>query len=224
VPSATPAAKPADTVPVDGRTARRQRGRAAVIEAVVDLLSEGHVPPTTAEVVARAGISEATLFRNFGRLDDLQLEASTTFLARHAHLFEIPEIGQGPLDARIERLVVGRAALWEVIGPVVRLGRSRAVDNPELADLLRTSRLAQIDQVKTHFAPELTALTPTQRTDRAAVIASITGFESWDLHRHDLSRSTSRVHLTWSGALTALLGPTPVEATAPNRAAGRKNR
>ena len=78
-----------EPVTVDGRSARRERGRAAVIDAVVDLLQEGHAPPTTPQVVERAGISEASLFRYFRSIDDLQLEATARFLDRHAHLFEM---------------------------------------------------------------------------------------------------------------------------------------
>ena len=76
--------------------------------------------------------------------------------------------------------------------------------------------------MRTHFAPELTGLTPTRRTDVAAVVTSLTGFEAWDLLRHDLARSHRRIHQAWTTALTALLDPTgPTKAT---RSTERKSR
>ncbi|HRA35675.1 MAG TPA: TetR/AcrR family transcriptional regulator, partial [Acidimicrobiales bacterium] len=196
-----------EPVTVDGRSARRERGRAAVIDAVVDLLQEGHAPPTTPQVVERAGISEASLFRYFRSIDDLQLEATARFLDRHAHLFEIPASGQGALEVRIDRFASSRTALWDAIGPMARLGRARSFEHPALADLLLGARLAQADQVRQQFAPELEALAPQARADAVAVIVSLTAFEAWDLQRQDLGRTPAQVRRAWRTALRALLTP-----------------
>ncbi|MBP7631676.1 MAG: TetR/AcrR family transcriptional regulator [Acidimicrobiales bacterium] len=196
-----------EPVTVDGRSARRERGRAAVIDAVVDLLQEGHAPPTTPQVVERAGISEASLFRYFRSIDDLQLEATARFLDRHAHLFEIPASGQGALEVRIDRFASSRTALWDAIGPMARLGRARSFEHPALADLLLGARLAQADQVRQQFAPELEALAPQARADAVAVIVSLTAFEAWDLQRRDLGRTPAQIRRAWRTALRALLTP-----------------
>jgi AcrR family transcriptional regulator len=196
-----------EPVAVDGRSARRERGRAAVIEAVVDLLQEGHAPPTTTQVVERAGISEATLFRYFGSIDDLQFQATARFLERHANLFEIPGTGQGALAARIDRFTSSRATLWDTIGPMARLGRARSFDHPALADVLLGARLTQADQVTRHFAPELEALAPPARADTVAVIVALTAFESWDLQRRDLGRTPAQIRRAWRTTLRALLTP-----------------
>lgn len=192
---------------VDGRSARRERGRAAVIEAVVDLLQEGHAPPTTAQVVQRAGISEATLFRYFRTIDDLQFQATAGFLARHAPLFEIPDLGEGPLAERIDRFTSARATLWDTIGPMARLGRARSFDHPGLADLLLTARHRQAEQVRRHFAPELTACAPQAAADLVAVVVSLTAFEAWDGQRRDLDRTPAQIRRAWRTALRALLDP-----------------
>lgn len=200
-----------ETVAVDGRNARRERGRNAVIDAVVDLLQEGHAPPTTAQVVDRAGISEATLFRYFRTVDDLQFQATERFLARHDHLFEIPAIGQGDLGARVDRFTSARVALWEALGPVARLGRARSFDHAGLAELLLTARRTQVDQVSRHFAPELDRLPPQGRADAVAVLVSLTAFEAWDGQRRDLNRTPAQVRRSWRTALHALLGPPTTE-------------
>jgi AcrR family transcriptional regulator len=191
----------------DGRSARRERGRNAVIEAVVDLLDEGHVPPTTAQVTQRAGVSEATLFRYFETVDELQLHATRRFLEAHAGSFAIPHAGQGTLNERIDRFAAARAELWETVSPVVRLGRARSFDHPGMAELLRTSRLALVDQVAQHFASELASLTPARRADIEAAVAALTSFEAWDLQRNDLGRTPTQVRRSWRTALTALIAP-----------------
>ncbi len=50
---------------VDGRRARRERGRIAVSDAVIDLAFEGNANPTAEQVAKRAGVSVASLFRYF---------------------------------------------------------------------------------------------------------------------------------------------------------------
>lgn len=201
--SAAPRSGPVTTPAVDGRSARRERGRQAVIDAVVDLLHEGHAPPSTVDVTERAGVSEATLFRYFDTIDDLQLEATERFLSMHAHLFDIPQEGTGALDARVERFAVARAALWEVVAPIARLGRARAFDHPGMADLLRAARRNQALQVERHFAPELAHLSAAQRADLVSVVAALTSFEAWDMQRHDLDRTPIQIRRAWRTAIAA---------------------
>lgn len=193
----------------DGRTARRERGRAAVIEAVVDLLVEGHSPPPTTLVTRRAGISEATLFRYFETLADLQIEATTTYLNRRAHLFEIPDLGAGPLPTRVRNLVRARTTLWETTSPIARLGRARAFDQPELALVLHQLRLSQAAQLRDHFAPELAQMSPARGEDVVAAVASLTSFEAWDHQHHDLGRTMAQVRRSWRLAITALWTSVP---------------
>jgi hypothetical protein len=129
------------------------------------------------------------------------------FLDRHAHLFEIPASGQGALEVRIDRFASSRTALWDAIGPMARLGRARSFEHPGLADLLLGARLAQADQVRQQFAPELEALAPQAQADAVAVIVSLTAFEAWDLQRRDLGRTPAQIRRAWRTALRALLTP-----------------
>jgi len=194
--------------PVDGRTARRERGRQAVIETVVQLLHEGHAPPPTAMVTQRAGVSEATLFRYFESIADLQFQATGRFIETHRHLFAIPNEGKGALSARIERFAAARGALWEAIAPVARLGRARAFDNPDLASVLGDTRRTQQAQAARHFAPELATMSPAAREDAAAMITAIASFETWDLQRFDLNRTPAQIKRAWRTTLRSMLETT----------------
>ena len=55
----------------DGRTRRRERGRAAVIEALIEPLFEGVVSPTADQISERAGVSTMSLYRYFDGANDL---------------------------------------------------------------------------------------------------------------------------------------------------------
>ena len=200
----------APNTPVDGRTARRERGRQAVINAVVELLHEGHAPPSTAMVTERAGVSEATLFRYFESIVDLQFQATRRFLETYAHLFAIPNEGVGPLDGKdgkVDRFVAARATLWGTIAPVAKLGRARAFDHPGMASLLGDARRSQATQVASHFATELAALSPAARDDVVAAIAVVSAFESWDIQTTDLGRTPAQVRRSWRSAIHRLLEP-----------------
>ena len=122
---------------------------------MVDLVQEGHHPPTVEPIAARAGVSVASIFRYFERLDDLQDETTGRFLERHAPLFEIDRLGVGPRDARIARYVAARRRCTR---PSPRSPASSAParsSNPTVAATLGQMRRRLADQADRHFAPEL---------------------------------------------------------------------
>ena len=69
----TPAAAAAPTTE-DGRHARRDRNRLAVVDAMLELYVEGNLDPSSDEIAERAGLSPRSLFRYFEDLDDLGQE------------------------------------------------------------------------------------------------------------------------------------------------------
>ena len=66
----------------DGRRLRRALNREAVVDALLDLYSEGNLRPSTDEIAERAGISPRSLFRYFEDSDDLAGEAVSRQLER----------------------------------------------------------------------------------------------------------------------------------------------
>jgi len=197
-----------DPPTVDGRRARAQRGREAVLATMLDLLEARGSAPTAEEVAERAGVSMSSVYRYFGSLDDLQREAALRFLDRHAARFELDREGEGPLSERIERIVGARTALYRTIGPVARVGRSRAVDNPALDEVLTAFRRSLAAQVHRHFAPELAALPADEGADVGALAALLLAIESWDQLHLVASRSDEQVGRAWRLALTRLLAGT----------------
>jgi AcrR family transcriptional regulator len=194
-----------DHAVVDGRRARRERGRLAVTNAMIDLVFEGHAPPTADAVADRAGVSVASLFRYFETLDDLREQATALYFERYADLFEVSAVGVGSLDERIATFVTARVAQHESTSPMARLMRWRAFEISELDATLRRLRATQSDQVRLHFRDELTLLTRAASDDLVATIASITSFESWDQFRHDHGRTPAQIHRAWATTLHRIL-------------------
>ena len=191
--------------PVDGRRARRDRGRAAVTEAMIDLVLQGHVPPSAEQVAARAGVSVTSLFRYFESLEELRRETIRRYHERFVHLTEIADIGLGPLDERIDTYVASRLRLYETTEPMARLARSRAVAVPDIDDSLHRTRAEAADQLRHHFAAEFAGLTPARRDDLVGLVATTTSFESWMQLRDDHQRTAVQTRRAWTTALRLLL-------------------
>lgn len=183
-------------------TERRNRA----LDAFIDLVLEGHVPPSSEQLADRAGISTATLFRYFETLDQLRGEAAARMVRRFPHLFRIPDIGVGTREQRIERFVANRVELWETIHPLAMLIRSNMMRQPGAAGLVSFARTSTANQVRRHFDSELSALTPAVRDDAVASIATLTSAESWDHFRHAYERSPRKIRRAWTRAIDQVLG------------------
>jgi AcrR family transcriptional regulator len=195
----------ADAV-TDGRRLRREQGRLAVVDAVIDLMLDGDSIPTADQIAARAEVSVASVHRYFSSLGELRQIGLQRYFERIGHLLDIDAIADGPLDQRIDRLVEARLAFYETTKRVGRHARRQAPQIPALAETLQMVRSTLTDQIAQHFEPELASLSPTEVGDRVAVISTLTSFEAWDqllvagATRDDVGR-------TWRTHLALLLAP-----------------
>lgn len=189
---------------VDGRRARRERNRAAVIDALLSLIDENHLPPSTDDIAERAGVSVSSLFRYFESLDDLQEQTIQRHFERFAPRFEIAAIGAGSLADRIDRLVDARMTLYRSIAPVARLARSRRLENPRIADTLAGIRARFARQIRDHFAPELATLPRADGNDVVVLIDTLTSFESWDLAGTTHGYSDRLVRRAWTAGVAGI--------------------
>lgn len=194
-----------DVTGLDGRRVRRDRNRAAVVDAVFSLLHDGFVPPSTEQVAERAGVSVSSVFRYFDSLDDLQRQTIEVHLARSAPLFEVPALGEGTLDERIATLVGARLALYRQIAPVARLARMRAPEYPLIAEALVGTRLTLVRQLRRHFSAELSALDRGDAGNVVALVDVLTSFESWEQMRRGSKLSERRIGAAWTRGIRAVL-------------------
>ncbi len=182
--------------------ARRRRVRA--LDAFIDLVLEGNLPPTAEQVAERAGISMATFYRYFDTLNAMRCDAAARMLERFP-LLRGPDPGQGHLRERIERFVALRVELWEKVHLLARLQRSVVLQDPDAARMVDFDRGVMAQQVREHFAPELRERSAAQRDDAAALIAMLTSVESWEQFRNTYGRSPLQTRRAWTQAIEALL-------------------
>ena len=103
----------------DGRMQRGERTRALIVQAHVDLLREGVLKPTAAQISERAGVSRRALWTNFHDMENLL--GSTV-----AHWFRLDdelrtEIDpSAPLEERIDRFCAERQRRLVNIAPAAR--------------------------------------------------------------------------------------------------------
>jgi len=194
---------------IDGRRARRERSRVAVIDALFGLVSDGKIPPTPEDIAERAGVSVSSVFRNFDGLDDLQRQAFDVFRERYAHLFEPVVASHAPRQERVAAHVKSRLALLAAAGPMMRVARHRAIDYPPMAEGVARNRSQLSDQTRAHFAIESAQLTPAEASNLIAVIDSMSSPEACDVMRAAHARSDRQISRTWIRSIGAVLDGWP---------------
>lgn len=103
-------ADPAPT-PIDGRHARSERSRQAMVDALLDLLREGNLRPSATQIADRAGVTQRTLFNQFGDMESLILACSMRQAQRVIEM--LPEAGDGDLPQRVSTYCAGLAHMLE---------------------------------------------------------------------------------------------------------------
>src|SRR5260370_8935631 len=84
----------------DGRTARRDRNRLAVLDAVLELFSEGDLTPPPEAIALRSGVSLRSVYRYMSDVDDLAHAAIDRHLGRVGPLFAFAAIAEEPSQHR----------------------------------------------------------------------------------------------------------------------------
>ena len=174
-----------ETPVIDGRTLRRERSRADIVTALLDLFEEGHVEVSAAEIAARAGVSERSLFRHFTDIHDLYRTVCDVQYRRVSASGAIDGFGVGDTDSKIRRFVDQRVRLFVAIGHVGVAARAHAPRMPLLAEQLHEARRTMRHQIEGHFAAELDALDTSSRRAALTAIDVLTSYESFDLMHRD---------------------------------------
>jgi AcrR family transcriptional regulator len=199
------------TTPVpatDGRSARSQRTREAVVDALLALIREGDPRPTARQIAERANISLRSVYVHFDDLEDLFLAAAQRQMAIVATML-VPISPDVPLAERVETMCNLRGRIFEEVGPVWKAAQLQAPFSPTLSNLLRRVRNNSREGLADLFDAEFAALPPGARKTRLAALDAATSGESWDLLRtvHDLSFADARDVMA-EMTMLLLTGPT----------------
>jgi AcrR family transcriptional regulator len=193
------------TESVDGRKARRDRNREAVLDAVIELFSDGNLRPTPDEVARRSGVSLRSVYRYVEDSTDLIRAAIDRHVERVAPLFAVSALGEGALDMRIDRFLASRLTAYETVGPTARASRMAATRSPLIAAQLDRARVQLRRQFEAHFAKEVASLAPTARPGVVAAGDALTQMDNIDFFRHIRGFSRDETMSLLAPALAALL-------------------
>jgi len=180
-----PAVVESDVTPIDGRTRRRQRSRADIVIALLDLFEEGSIDVSAAQIASRAKVSERSLFRHFADVHDLYQTACDFQYRRVSNHGTIDGFGIGDTQVKIRQFVNQRVRLFEAIGHVGVAARAHAPRVPLIEAQLHDARRTMRRQIEGHFADELAQLDLLDRRATVVAIDLMTSYESFDLLHRD---------------------------------------
>lgn len=101
---------------VDGRTVRREKSRQRIIDAIVQIVTEGEVEPTAVKVAQIAGVTMRTVFRHFDDMESLLREVVLDLRTQTDALRVDFNPGED-WRAQFEQLIVRRSGLFEKFMP-----------------------------------------------------------------------------------------------------------
>lgn len=180
----------------DGRAERSERTRLAVAEALLELIGEGDLQPTAPRIAERAGVALRTVFHHYEDMEALFAVASEMQGERMLALSPRVDL-DAPLDARINELVVNRAALHEAVTPVRRAALLLEHSSPTIAARLAWTRERGRKEIASVFRRELEARPPADRKELTEALTCATSWAAWQ---------SLRAHqgLTFTGAKKAM--------------------
>lgn len=188
---------------VDGRYARSERSRQAMVDALLDLLRSGTIRPSSAQIAQRAGVTQRTLFNQFGDMDSLITACASRQTERVLGL--LPDAGDGSLEERVERYCDGLAVLldetmhvrWAVVtSPTLMASASAAVS---------TARQFVRRRLTEAFATELDPLTNAVVAEVIEALEIETDPVVWRMRRIQQELSSAQARAVVARSILALL-------------------
>jgi AcrR family transcriptional regulator len=197
-------AHPARTgIPRDGRAERSERTRRAVADALLELLNEGQLRPSAAEIAERADVGMRTVFHHYQDMEALFRIVADTQLERMAQTARV--IPPGPLAGRIDAFVDERARLHEMIAPVRRAALLAEPFSDEIAARLAWVRDRAHREVARVFAPELRQMAQQPRRETAEGITLAASWAAWEALRSHQRLSVSQAKRVVRRMITSLI-------------------
>ncbi|GAA2548425.1 TetR/AcrR family transcriptional regulator [Winogradskya consettensis] len=196
-----PAASPRPPQRIDGRTARSERTRAAIVDAHVTLIREGDLRPTADRIAKQAGVSLRALWSHFADMEALFAASGQQILDQRDEAHE-PIPADLPLDRRIDAYCHQRARLLEQIAPAAK---ASALKEP-FSQTLQSYRRTHINRVRA----ELQTLFPDAIGTDEDLLNALTAasmWPSWGTLRDGMGLEPEAARAALTRTITTLLTP-----------------
>jgi AcrR family transcriptional regulator len=190
---------------LDGRNARSQRSREAVIQAVMAFVREGKPRPSATSIARRAKVSRRVVFNQFKDVETLRAICLARFAQEENAKFWRPVSPDLPLPERLEAFVRARSARLEYVTPLRRASIVLAPLSPRITEGVRAATARAHAEVRTVFDREIRQLAPAQQDRLAALLITACSWPTWDLLRHDLNLSQRRAREALAAMVEAVI-------------------
>ncbi|WP_446214283.1 TetR/AcrR family transcriptional regulator [Micromonospora sp. IBSANI012] len=193
---------------VDGRSARAERTRTAIVDAHLALIDEGDLRPTGERIAERAGVSLRTLWTNFKDMETLFAATGRRVSERQESMVR-PISPELPLTRRIGEFSAQRARMLEVLAPSARASALREPFSPQLRRNREGNIARARGEIETVFGPELAHAGPGREQLLDALTVAST-WSAWSMMRDAMGLDVEAARAT----LTRILGALLVDAIA----------
>ena len=174
------------------RSARAEKTRIAIADALLSLIDEGDLQPTATRIADRAGISLRLIYHHFGDLEALFREAAereTVRLISRVH----PVATDLEFPERLDAFVEQRCSLLEWMTPVCRAAALHAPFSATLQAARTNATAAGDHELKRVFATEIERLPAERRAPIVDALCMATSWNAWDeLRMRGRSETESR--------------------------------
>lgn len=187
----------------DGRLLRSERTKQAIVDALLDLIRDGTLRPSSAQIAEKAGVTQRTLFNQFGDMETLFEAVTKRQTARVAHL--LPTASEGSLEERAEHFAVQLSLLLEEVMNI----RWAVLTTPDGLDRFGSSvelfGAVMRHQFNNAFGEELLILDPEAREQVLDILEIEADPVTWRMRRLQQRRSVEQASALVQRAILAIL-------------------
>ena len=184
---------------IDGRTARSERTRNAIVDAHVSLITEGDLRPTADRIAKLAGVSLRALWSHFADMEALMTASAQRILDRRDAAFE-PIPPDLPLTERIDAYCRQRARLNDLVAAAARASALKEPFSPALQRYRKLHVERVRDEVSTLFADEIDG-----DPELLTALTVVSMWNTWDTMRTPMELTTEAATAVLRRTVTALL-------------------
>jgi TetR/AcrR family transcriptional regulator, regulator of autoinduction and epiphytic fitness len=166
-------------VKLDGRHARKARTREAIVNALLELLDEGHTEPTAAEIASRAKVAIRSIGQHFKSREELLLAVAERHAARLPT--PTPPSPGRSFEARLTHFVTTRVRTLEASAAIRRAAQRGAGDSKAITRALAETTRKRREELQASLGAELKKAVA-WRVSAVEVLSSGAG---WDTLRHE---------------------------------------
>lgn len=198
----------------DGRSARRERNRDAVLDALVELTTEGDDDPSIDDIADRAGVSYRSVYRYFKDRSEMMDAATDRAMAWIQPLLlnaSGPVSPNDPLDHRIDSIVDARVEVYYQIADMVRQAMIQSFSNRKIDEHFRNARRLSRRQIHDRFHDELKLFSPQECELRISSVDQILSFFAIDYFVSERNHTRPELERYLRGGIRAALSVPEVD-------------